>query len=161
MRDKSEVDISKDLGGNLTRASGATNDDADIRIVGNYLIEVKRRDTVVNIVFDPGHWEKLRKQAIKANKEPIYIFVCKESRYVFGNFNSLDELFKNKAYKRPIRTHAESKVHIAFQDFWDIFTHAHKTNDNRPVICQFFFNNLNIGLTSFIDFEGGLKDGKR
>ena len=81
VKDKSEEIIAKKLGGKLTHSSGAVMDDADIRIEG-FLTEVKHRSGLGNkVVLDPKFWEKLRKQCVKHNKMPLYVYQADEDIY--------------------------------------------------------------------------------
>ena len=73
MKDISEKQISKKLGGKLTVASGAVHNDADIRF-DDFLAESKRRTGAKKITMLKAVWEKLRKQAVRTNRTPIYFF---------------------------------------------------------------------------------------
>ena len=158
MRDKSEIKISKRLGGKLTNASGAVNNDADIRFKG-YLIECKRRDTETSIVLYRKIWNKLRKQAVRTNKLPIYIFERKMDRYVFTYTDILDDLF-NKT--RPTRYEfgyespgQDKNIRINFEDFWRSYSDSH----SRGVICTYQFREIPcISLIEYKDFEYLVKE---
>lgn len=94
--DNSEKDLANFLGGQLTLASGAIGDSADIHYK-NYIIECKRRDTSTsneNIVLYTKYWKKLVKQSIKHNKIPVYVYQTDNTDYIFIEKDIAYSLYK-------------------------------------------------------------------
>lgn len=157
MRDKSEIKTAKNLGGQLTKGSGAVNDDADIRF-NDCLIEMKRRDTVNDIIFYKRVWKKLNKQAVKASKMPVYIFQRKNTNYIISYAdNWMYECSKNSIsyITESISTCTGNlNSHFAVDEFW-VMIERYQEN-GRVVILTFqdrISSALTFGIITYEDFK--------
>jgi len=145
-RDIAENKISKILSGKLTNASGAINDDADIRIPG-FLIECKRRETTKGkIVFYTKVWEKLRKQSIKTCRIPLYIFQAKGDSYCITWLNAIEDLIRGKhigCFNINVKCNIKSNVIIKVDDFNDVYKGY---TFNKFNVATFKYNNITFGI---------------
>lgn len=158
--DKSEKRIAKNLGARLTKNSGASNDDSDIRYK-KCLIECKRRDKAKQIIFNMATWKKLRRQAVKANKTPIYIFQCKNDKYVLSYVDFFKQKFNSfivyhKYLKFRQRSNPRS-IRISFDYFWGAYSTGHNYKGLIPMIqtndIDFYKNSVSFGILEFDDFK--------
>jgi len=159
--DKSEKKIAKKLGGRLTNASGAVNNDADIRC-GKLLIECKRRDTLKKINFAIATFEKLRKQAIRANKTPIYILQLPDGKYVMSFVETLTELIdaKKRSYMVKSGDIARTNIIVGMQEFWDHYYTSH-TGGSIPIYAVASDNyEFALGIMEFEDFKSIIEEDK-
>ena len=145
MRDKTENKIAKILHGRLTKASGAVNDDADIRIPG-FLIESKRRDTVKSIVFYPKIWEKLRKQCVQTNRLPLYMFSSNGKTYciTYKDLLTSDIMKGKRIIKTRTSGRLKSNIHIDPEEYWNAHDLAYVAKAYPMLV--FFYKNMAYGI---------------
>ena len=105
-----ETTLAKKLKGKLTRGSGCVCDDADIRVDG-FLIEAKRRSATKSIILDKKYWEKLRKQCVKYNKMPLYVFQAGDDAYGITYLDAFNII----EYKVEHMIDIEDKTNIIIQ----------------------------------------------
>jgi len=158
-RDKSEELISKKLKGQLTSASGAVNDDSDIKIPG-FLIECKRRDTLGDKVFlDVKYWEKLKKQCVRANRSPVYMWQVNNEVYCITYLDIIkDLLLKEKydiiniPYKEVINKRNElTKVVFNLNEYYTATCKVWE-QDKIPII-QFLYKKIDLAIIDFNSFR--------
>lgn len=149
-KDKSELKIAKHLNGRITNGSGCVADDADIKIPG-FLIECKRRDTIGDkIVFYPKYWEKLRKQSVKLNRDPLYVWVTHGNYYCITYLDTLLSL-NDKIKHREVINKQKSNVIIKTEDFINCFNETLKSTPT-PVLT-FNYQNINFGIIDLNHFK--------
>lgn len=140
MRDKSELEIAKKLGGRMTNGSGCVSDDADIKIPG-FLIEAKRRETTGNkIVFYPKIWEKLRKQSIKCNRTPLYCFQAGGQTFfiTYRDVYDSDLMRDMDVLKTIIDTEPKTNIIIPIEEFDDLYNLAYKVGKVPLLLFKHF-----------------------
>jgi hypothetical protein len=152
MIDKSEKNAAKKLNGQLSRGSGAVSDDADIRIPG-FLIESKRRENIGNkIIFNVKFWEKLRKQAIKTNRMPLYLWHTNGQSFCISYSDVLIDMLKSSG-KKIFHVFIEYTHNVNYifkiEDYEKVYSSAYNC-DSIP-ITEFYYERK-IPMT-IIDFD--------
>lgn len=156
MRDKSEEKIAKKLGGQLTNASGAVNDDGDIRY-DKCIIECKRREGAKSITFHMDTWRKVRTQAVKASKMPVYIFQTRGNRFVMTYLDFMKTKTRPNQVMvvkyMPLDDFTEH-IHIKFKNFWDCYLRARKDNQKKLLMSfQVATSKVEYCVLEFEDFK--------
>jgi hypothetical protein len=152
--DKSEKHIARKLEGKLTNGSGAVNDDADIKIHG-FLIECKRRDTIGDkIVFNIEFWEKLRKQSVKCNREPLYIWEVHGNQYCVTYLDTIREMacfMSDEIMIGTVHYNTVTNVTIKVEDYIDSYNHI--VSKGKIPVISFRHEMIDFGIVDLDSFK--------
>lgn len=143
--------MAKKLSARLSKASGAVNDDADMRIPG-FLIESKRRENIGNkIIFNVKFWEKLRKQSVRTNRVPVYAWHTNNQCFCITYKDNMCELLQK--LKKPIQSSIVSfmksiNIIVKIEDYYLLHDTAY--NSGKTPSAEFPYNHI---LMSIVDFD--------
>jgi len=154
MYDYSEKKAAKALGARLTRGSGAVFDDADMRLA-EFLIESKRRDNIgKKVIFYAAFWEKLKKQAVRTNRTPMYMWHTDGRCFVVTYLPVMVDVLQKEGRRictGDIKTTGTTNTIMAIEEF-DAF-HAWAYNKNMLPLMIFYYGKFEMALIDFETFK--------